>query len=121
MSRAVAEWVGKNDNTKIPDHVKVRVFLRFDGRCACGCNRRIASGESWQADHIIALINGGVHAESNLQPLLTEHHKTKTRTDVAEKARTYRTVKRHIGVKKQRTITRWRKFDGTIVTARRER
>jgi 5-methylcytosine-specific restriction protein A len=99
MARSVPEWIGATPDTKIPDRVMVRIFLRNDGRCAC-CNRRITSGEKWQADHKIALANGGLHVESNLQPLLVEHHKAKTREDVAEKARTYRKVKKHIGVKK---------------------
>lgn len=99
MTRSVPEWQGKTDDAKIPPRVLLRVFLRFDGRCQCGCNRKIVSGERWQGDHKIALINGGAHRENNLQPILIEHHKTKTAQDVAEKSKTYSVRKRHYGIK----------------------
>ena len=95
--RSVPEWIGKTDDTPIPPRVELRVFERYDGRCQCGCNRKIATGEAWQCDHIIALTNGGEHRERNLQPLLVEHHKTKTRADVAVKRKITQVRYRHYG------------------------
>jgi 5-methylcytosine-specific restriction endonuclease McrA len=105
MTRTTKEWKGKTDDTVIPDRVKLRVFLQNNGICQCGCARKIISGESWQCDHILALVNGGDNRESNLQPLLTEHHRSKTKTDVAEKSKTYRKRLAHHGLKKQKGRT----------------
>lgn len=120
MAREVDEWIGKTADTPAPPRVKLRVFLKYEGRCQCGCGIKIAN-KPWQADHKLAIINGGENRESNLHPLLTEHHKNKTRADVAEKSRTYRVRSRNAGIKKERTIRSWRKFDGTPVYASRER
>lgn len=100
MPRSVEEWIGKTDDAAIPPRVKLRVWDRFSGRCQCGCNRKIMVGERWQADHIVALINGGEHKERNLQPLLTEHHKNKTKEDVTLKSDTYRTRLKQVGIKR---------------------
>ena len=78
-------------------------------------------GEKWECDHIVALANGGSHRERNLAPALLDPHKAKTREDVAEKSRVARKRKAHLGIRKKRSITRWRKFDGSIVTKPRER
>lgn len=99
MSRVTELWCGKTDDTRPPPRVCLRVFLRFNGTCQCGCGRRIRPGEAWQLDHVDALINGGRNDESNLQPLLTEHHKNKTRADVAEKSKTASKRMAHLGIK----------------------
>lgn len=120
MSRSVPPWTSSTDDQSIPIRVRLRIFDRFDGRCA-KCTRRLIGGE-WDLDHIVALANGGSHSEQNLQPLCKiPCHSQKTKQDVAEKARTYRKRKRNIGVKRPRTITRWRRFNGEPVYARRER
>lgn len=95
----------------------VRVFLRYDGKCQCGCRRRIRSGEKWDADHAVALCNGGEHRENNLRPLLREHHKSKTREDLAIKSRTYKSRKRNLGIRK----ARWRPMPGTRASGIRKR
>lgn len=118
MSRVTELWVSKTDDTKAPPRVCLRVFLRFNGTCQCGCLRKIHPGEKWQLDHVDALINGGINAESNLQPLLTEHHKNKTRDDVAQKAATYRKRSKHLGVKRTGRTIPGRKFDGTPIPSR---
>lgn len=60
--RALPEWVGKTDNAKIPDRVRLRVFERNGGRCYC-CDTLIRAGMAWDCDHVVALINGGKHRE----------------------------------------------------------
>lgn len=116
MARSTKEWIGKTDDSTVPDRVRLRVFDRFDGRCQCGCNRPIRPGEAWRLDHKIALILGGEHREGNFQPIITEHDKDKVRAEVAAKAKTYKRRKSHHGIRKAKhPIAGWRKFDGTIV------
>jgi|ERR1700728_3509639 len=103
MTRSLPEWIGASDDAKVPSRVRLRIFERYDGRCQCGCNRKIATGESWQCDDRIALINGGERRESNLWPLLTEHHKVKTRKDVALKSHAYKRRASHYGARKPRS------------------
>lgn len=102
MSRSVPEWIGKTDNANIPPRVRLRIFARYDGICQCGCGRKITAGEQWQCDDRKALINGGQRRESNLWPMLTEHHKIKTRSDVAIKSKVARIRAKHLGIAKPR-------------------
>lgn len=124
MTREVPEWCGKDDNTAIPDRVRVRVFLKFEGKChKCGRKINAGAGESWICDHVQAIINGGANRESNLKPLCEWcDDNVKTPADVAEKSKTYEVRKRHLGIKPKsgRPImgskrSGWkRKFDGTV-------
>lgn len=120
MARATEEWIGKHDDAAIPPRVRLRVFERYHGACQ-GCLRKLYPGDKWDLDHIVALVNGGRHAEANLRPLCSWCHKKKTKADVAAKSKTYRIRSRHAGLRKPRTITRWRKFNREIVIAPRER
>jgi 5-methylcytosine-specific restriction protein A len=118
--RDVPEWRGKNDDSKVPDRVRLRIFLRHGGICHLS-GRRILPGDDWDLDHVVALANGGSHSELNLRPALRGPHKVKTARDVAEKAKNDRVRKKHLGIKKPRTIRSWRKFNGEIVHANRDR
>lgn len=121
MSRSVPEWIGATPDTPVPDRVKVRVFARHEGYCHWS-GKKIMPGDAWDTDHVIALINGGENRESNLAPILRgKAHKEKTARDVAIKGKTARVRKRHLGLKKPRTIRTWRKFNGEPVYAGRER
>lgn len=95
MSRSVAEWIGKTDNTPIPDRVRLRVFDKHDGRCYI-CTRKILAGEYWEADHVHALVNGGPNRESNLAPACCNCCRPKTAADVAEKSAVATKRKKHI-------------------------
>lgn len=120
MSRTVDEWIGKNDNAAIPPRVRVRIFDRCGGICHLS-GRRIRSGEAWDCDHIVALVNGGQHRESNLAPALKAFHQEKTRADVAEKSLVYRKRSKHLGIKKpsrfpgSRDSKFKKRIDGTVV------
>lgn len=120
MSRSVPLWVGKTHDSRVPPRVRLRVFQREEGICWLS-GRKIRAGEQWDLDHKIALCNGGTHSEDNLAPALRIEHRKKTARDVAQKAKDRRIRQKHVGVKRPRTIRQWRKFDGTIVTAARER
>lgn len=95
--RAIEEWIGKNDNDNIPSRVKVRTFERYGGHCAI-CTLAVVGKLRPTYDHIIALINGGEHRESNLQLLCVPCHAIKTKADVAEKSITYRKRAKHLGL-----------------------
>lgn len=118
--RSVEEWIGETDDAKVPDRVRIRIFEAFGGMCHRS-GLRISAGDAWDLDHLIALANGGEHRESNLAPVLREHHKEKTREDRKVQSRIYRVKKRHLGLAKSRgrpmpgsKASGWkRKFDGT--------
>lgn len=121
VSRSVPEWIGKTPDEAIPPRVKVRVFERYHGVCQCGCKTTIRVGMKWEADHAVALVNGGDHRESNLVPLLVDHHKVKTAQDVAVKSKTYRMKAKNLGIRKRSSFacgrySKWKKrVDGTVV------
>jgi 5-methylcytosine-specific restriction protein A len=121
MSREVPEWIGKTDDTATPPRVKARLYLDAEGKCK-HCTRFIDGSKLVaEHDHVIPLILGGRNRESNLQLLCSGCHSAKTKLDVKIKAKVARVRKRHIGIKKPRTIRSWRKFNGEIVTAGRDR
>lgn len=120
MARSVHEWIGRNDDSPIPDRVLDRVFAKFEGYCP-KCSRELRPGH-WQCDHVIPLILGGKHRESNLQPLCTTPcHSEKSKLDVKLKAKVARVRKRHLGIRKPSRFpgsrdSRWKKkIDGSVV------
>jgi len=120
MPRSTKEWIGANDDQAIPARVRVRTFDKYGGKCPV-CTLPIGGKLRPAYDHIIALVNGGKNRESNVQLLCVPCHKIKTGADVAEKAVTARVRAKHLGIKKPRTIRAWRKFNGEIVYADRDR
>lgn len=121
MARSVPEWIGATLDTPVPPRVRARVLLRDNGHCRL-CTRRLGASEKWICDHIIAIVNGGENRESNLQTICGWCDKNiKTPADVAEKSKVARQRTRHAGIRKPRSITRWRKFNGDKVEAPRQR
>lgn len=114
--RNVPEWRGRTDDQRIPDLVRLRIWARCDGKCHIS-GKRIYPGDAYDFEHILALCNGGEHRESNIALALKAPHKEKTKDDVRLKAKVTRIRKRHLGIKKPRTIRAWRKFSGEIVRA----
>lgn len=98
MSRSVPEWIGKTPDTAVPPRVRLRVFERCHGRCG-QCSRKIASGEAWTCEHIIALINGGENRERNLGVTCCWCLPEKNAADVAEKSTAYRKRKKYLGLR----------------------
>jgi 5-methylcytosine-specific restriction protein A len=118
--RTVEEWVGKTDDTPVPPRVRLRIFERYEGKCYLS-GRKIMPGDTWELEHIKALCNGGAHREFNMAPALAAPHKIKTKADRREKQKVDRVRKKHLGMKKPRTIRSWRKMNGEIVHAARDR
>lgn len=120
MAREVSEWIGKSDNSKVPDRVRLRILRNHNETCHLS-GRKIAPGEKWEVEHIKALILGGEHRESNLAPALVGPHKRKTAMEMAVKAKIDASAKRHYGIKKSKNpmpgskASGWKKnFDGTV-------
>lgn len=112
---------------EFPKQVKRDAFLRANGKCegwtAAGnlCEARLTIGK-YHYDHVIPDAHGGEPTLDNCAVLCIACHKDKTTTkDVPAIAKTKRIRDRHNGIKRPRTIRSWRKFDGTIVHAERER
>jgi len=120
MPRKTAEWIGKTPDTKVPDRVRVRVFEFYDGVCQL-CTAPILLAKDYVTDHRYPLISGGANRETNLQPVHEWCHKLKTAQDVAFKAKAYRVKRRIIVGPKPRSMTRWRRFNGTVVVKPRWR
>lgn len=120
MSRALPEWVGKTDDSRPPPRVRVRIFEHHHGVCHIS-KRKIAPGEAWECEHIVAIVNGGENRESNMAPALIKPHKEKTARDVAIKAKNDRVRKRHLGLRKpsrfpgSRDSKFKKRMDGTVV------
>jgi 5-methylcytosine-specific restriction enzyme A len=102
MTRSLPEWIGKTPDAQIPPRVRLRIFETHWGKCHIS-GRRIQAGELWDCEHIVALVNGGEHRESNLAPALRDKHREKTKADVAEKAVVYRKRAKHLGLAPKRS------------------
>lgn len=106
--RSVPLWEGATPDAAIPARVRLRVFERHGGICALS-GRKIMPGDAWDLDHRIPLSLGGRHAEDNLQPVLKDAHREKTKADVSAKAKADRIRAKHLGVwPKSRTPLRSR-------------
>ncbi len=118
MPRTGREWSNKNHDAKIPDRVRDRVIKRSKGKCA-QCGRTFGLKLSPEMDHVVALINGGMHREENLRAVCVTCHKTKTKQDRKEQTETGRGLRKAYGLvkppqrpvpkrpKKQRIKTAW--------------
>lgn len=106
IGRASEEWIGKTADTPIPARVRLRVFDRKHGRCH-SCQRKIAGGERWICEHLIAVINWRAtkeqphgNRESNLGVTCSWCVPAKNAEDVAQKSKVYQTRAKHLGLKK---------------------
>lgn len=98
MTRSVPEWIAKHDDQKVPPRVRQRVFDRYEGKCHL-TGQPIGPGVPWQLDHVVPLILGGQHRESNLAPALVEPHKAKTKVEKAVKSKIAAVRQKHLGIK----------------------
>lgn len=104
--RAVEEWRGKSNDDPVPPRVRRRVLLRFSRTCYWS-GVAIRPGDAWDLDHIVALVNGGSHAEANLAPIRHGRaHQDKTQRDLDEAVLVRRMGDKHYGNRPQ---TAWSK------------
>ena len=94
--RSIKEWIGKTPDTRVPDDVRARIFLRHGGICHIS-KRKIGPGEKWEAEHVKALADGGENRESNLAPALVEPHRIKTGREAGPRSKADRIRLKHIG------------------------
>ena len=106
---------------EFPARVKLAAWQRAGGRCeADGCGALLMPGR-FRYDHRIPDQMGGEPTLKNCQVICAECDKPKTATDQGDIAKAKRLEARGAGIRKPRTITRWRKFNGEIVIASRQR
>jgi 5-methylcytosine-specific restriction protein A len=98
---------------------KTLAFKRCGGHCEC-CTRKLFPGD-YHYDHDNPDGLTGDASLDNCRVLCRACHQAKTRKDVAAIAKAKRLERRQVGIRKPRTITRWRRFDRSIVEAPRER
>ncbi len=122
MARSIPEWIGKHDDQKVPDRVRMRIFDRENGVCHLTGRKIDPVRDAWDLDHRVSLILGGEHREANLFPALKEPHRKKTAAEVAVKSKIARTRKKHLGIKSDKAggfNKRFRrKMNGDIVDTR---
>ena len=118
--RSVPEWVGTTPDAKIPPHVRLRVFERFNGICQI-TKRKIRAGDAWAVDHVVPLADGGAHSETNLVPVLEIAHRQKTSAENTSRAKVRAIKAKHIGIRTTRNpmpgsrASRFkRRMDGTV-------
>jgi 5-methylcytosine-specific restriction protein A len=100
--------------------MRLQIFTDAAGCCHL-CGVKIGVGERWEVEHVIALSLGGEDRPENMKPAHVACHKVKSAKDAGDTARAIRRQAKHLGIKRPRTITAWRKFSGEIVRAPRER
>ncbi|WP_162651591.1 HNH endonuclease [Lentilitoribacter sp. Alg239-R112] len=113
--RAVPEWIGKTDDSKVPDRVKLRVLDEYKNKCALS-GVEFKPGDKIEFDHITPLWMGGENREKNLQPVLPVPHKKKTSTEAAVRKKVNRIRKKHTGVKEKKPWSKFKKkMNGEVV------
>lgn len=94
--RSVPEWIGKTPDSKVPERVRLRVFLAHGGVCHIS-RRPIRVGEAWELEHVKPLSMGGEHRETNMAPALVMAHREKTSREAGERAKADRIRAKHLG------------------------
>jgi len=106
---------------EFPAKIKLAAFERCGGRCEL-CTAKLFPGNiNYDFDHRIPAGLRGLSDLANCLVLCRSCHRQKTKTDVAVIAKAKRIERQHAGIRKPRTIVRWRRFDGSPVYAPRER
>lgn len=96
IGRSVPEWIGRTPDSKVPPHVRLRIFRAADRICHIS-GLRIEATDPWDLEHVIPLSMGGEHREGNLRPALRDKHKEKSAREAGERAKADAAAKRHIG------------------------
>jgi 5-methylcytosine-specific restriction endonuclease McrA len=106
--------------TEFNAKTKMQAFTRCGGHCE-ECSAKLFTGNI-EYDHLIPCEMGGDASLANCSVKCRSCHKLKTTADdVPAIAKAKRRERRQVGIKRPRTMTRWRKFSGEIVVASRER
>ena len=120
MSRSVAEWVGKTDDSIPSDACKRRILARQGWKCAI-TGVAFTDGVRAEYDHISPLWLGGENRENNLQAITAKAHAAKTKSEATVRAKVNRNqIKRVMGKKKSSlSNAKFKKLmNGTVVDRR---
>lgn len=102
--------------------MRTRIFDSTGGMCClCGLPIHASRGDKMIIEHLKPLWLGGADDETNMGPAHQACAVAKTVSEAPVKAKTDRIRASHLGIRKPRTIRAWRKFNGDIVNASRER
>jgi len=95
--RTVDEWIGKTDDSAVPERVKLRIIERQNNKCAI-TGQTFRAGDKIEFDHKIPLWLGGKNSETNLQAVISEAHKNKTKTEATVRAKINRIRQKDLGI-----------------------
>lgn len=98
MARIVEEWIGKTDDSAPSNACKRRIVAKQDGRCAL-TNREFTPKDRPQFDHKVPLWLGGENRERNLQAIIDDAHKAKTKAEAKVRAQVNARSSSHLGIK----------------------
>ncbi len=93
--RAVPEWIGKTDDAKIPEKVRLRIIDSQGGKCAL-TGVKFGPKDPAEIDHIKALWLGGEHRQSNLHAITRAKHREKTDAEATTRAKTASVKAKHV-------------------------
>lgn len=100
--------------------IKIAAFQRAEGRCE-RCRALLCPGK-FRYNHRIPDQLGGEPTLENCEVLCLGCDSEQTyKIDIPAIAKSKRVRARHAGVRKPRTIMTWRRFDGSVVRANRDR
>lgn len=95
MPRTVREWIGDSDDSVPPKSCKLRILDRQDRKCAI-TGKEFTAKDKPQFDHIVPLWLGGKNCESNLQAILGEPHKRKTKAEATVRGKVKANTAKHL-------------------------
>ena len=98
MPRAVPPWTGRNADTPVPDRVKARIRAKQEGRCAITGLELVPGFIEY--DHKVALRDGGLNAEGNLQAVNSKPHREKSAREATLRAKVAAIATKHFDGKK---------------------
>lgn len=110
-----------NERREFSNKTKLAAWQRCGGRCEIkSCGVKLHPGR-FTYDHIHPDYLGGEPTLENCQVICRECNTIKTGGDATRIAKSRRIRNREAGIRKPRTITRWRNMRGEIVVAPRAR
>lgn len=119
MSRSVKEWRGKTDDAQPTKACKRRIVERQDRKCAL-TGREFRPGDVIEYDHITPLWLGGENRETNLQAVIGEAHKRKTKAEAAVRSKVNDQTNKHLGIARPKQKIKSRGFGLSHHRAKRE-
>lgn len=78
----IKEWIGRTPEAMPGQTVLLRLYVKQNGKCACGCGQVMnLDRDEIDCDHKVPLRDDGENRESNLQLMFRKHHRAKTKVE----------------------------------------